>query len=59
MEPWKRERLCFFCVLIVGEVKFCMRGLSPMRDPNHDMGLWFGSLLLEIALVVKDMHRRP
>ena len=29
----------FFAFSAVGEVKFCMSDLSPMRDPNHDMGL--------------------
>jgi len=27
-----------------------MPNFSPVRDPNHEMGLWFTSVLLEIAL---------
>ena len=46
---WKRRALLFLrCV--GGEVNFCMPNFSPVRDPNHKMGLWFGFILLEIAL---------
>ena len=38
-----------FLRCVVGEVNFCMPNFSLMRDPNHEMGIWFESVLLEIA----------